>query len=202
MSDDKTAPQPNPTPSLPMPRILTGIIAVYMLAAFTAITYLLLKIWPQDVSQTASVPLLGLRLTFTPDRTLMVLAALSGALGAYVHLFASFADYAGNDSLKLSWAWWYVLRPFVGVALAEIVYLVFRGGLLTGAAATGINPYGIAAIAALTGLFSREATDKLHEVFETIFRTQQKVERRDPLPATGKGSEAPAVKTQAAAGGN
>jgi hypothetical protein len=31
-------------------------------------------------------------------------------------------------------------------------------------------------------LFSKQATDKLREVFETVFRTRQKVERKDALP--------------------
>jgi hypothetical protein len=74
------------------------------------------------------------------------------------------------------------------MALAEVVYLSLRGGLLsaTGNAAAGaISPYGVAAVTALTGLFSKQATDKLQETFETLFRTQQKVERKDALPFAG-----------------
>jgi hypothetical protein len=48
-----------------------------------------------------------------------------------------------------------------------------------------MNAYGIAAISALAGMFSKQATDKLREIFDTLFRTQQPVERADPLaPAT------------------
>jgi hypothetical protein len=61
----------------------------------------------------------------------MLIAVLAGALGAYVHLATSFADYAGNERLMASWGWWYLLRPFIGMALAEVVYLSLRGGLLS-----------------------------------------------------------------------
>jgi nitrogen regulatory protein PII len=50
-----------------------------------------------------------------------------------------------------------------------------------------LNPYGVAAFAALAGMFSRQATDKLREVFETVFTAQKPVPRSEPLkgkPAT------------------
>ncbi len=43
------------------------------------------------------------------------------------------------------------------------------------------NPYGIAGFSALAGMFSRQATDKLREVFETLFTAQKPVKRDDPL---------------------
>jgi hypothetical protein len=36
--------------------------------------------------------------------------------------------------------------------------------------AQDINPYGIAALSGLVGMFSKQATDKLGEVFATLFR--------------------------------
>jgi hypothetical protein len=88
------------------------------------------------------------------------------------------------------------------VSAATLHRNVARGLLsATGDAATGaISPYGVSAVTALTGLFSKQATDKLQEMFETLFRTQQKVERKDALPANGtpadgtKSSAAPAGK--------
>jgi hypothetical protein len=69
--------------------------------------------------------------------------------------------------------WWYVLRIPIGVALAFIVYFAIRGGLLSASAlsVSDINPFGLAALAALVGLFSKQATDKLEETFKTMFRT-------------------------------
>jgi hypothetical protein len=43
------------------------------------------------------------------------------------------------------------------------------------------NPFGIMAIACLTGLFSKQATDKLQEVFESMFNIREANKRSDPL---------------------
>lgn len=46
-----------------------------------------------------------------------------------------------------------------------------------------LNPYGMMAIACLVGLFSKEASEKLEEVFKTLFNVKEKVQYKDPLPA-------------------
>lgn len=124
-------------------------------------------------------------LVFQPplETRLILLVLLVGAIGSYVHAASSFVDYLGNRTMVSSWIWWYLLRPFIGMMLALIFYFVFRGGFITGGINTGgesaanfINPFGIAAMAALVGMFSKVATDKLNEVFVTLFR-----------PASGQG---------------
>jgi hypothetical protein len=176
----------NVHPGSPVPRPLQFLVAGYVVAMFVMILYFLIKLWPLPDATDQTSFLWG-DISLPADVRLILIAALGGALGAYVHLATSFADYAGNEQLTTNWAWWYLLRPFIGMSLAEIVYVAIRGGLLTsGSATTGaISPYGVAAITALTGLFSKQATDKLREVFETLFRTEQKVERKDPLRTTG-----------------
>jgi hypothetical protein len=109
-----------------------------------------------------------------PEHCYLFMVIVGGALGSYIHATTSFTDYVGNRKLVSSWNWWYVLRPFIGVVLALIFYFVVRAGFLTGGG--DINPYGVIALAALAGMFSKQATDKLEEVFTTIFR-----------PAPGKG---------------
>jgi hypothetical protein len=60
------------------------------------------------------------------------------------------------------------------------VYLVLRAGLLPGAANSGQpDPYGIAAISALVGLFSAQTAEKLKTVFETLFT--KAVTRSQPI---------------------
>jgi hypothetical protein len=44
-----------------------------------------------------------------------------------------------------------------------------------------VNPYGVAALGALGGWFSKTTTDKLQEVFETLFKTDADKERTDKL---------------------
>ena len=44
-----------------------------------------------------------------------------------------------------------------------------------------VSPYGVVAFGALAGWFSKQATDKLAEVFENLFRTEKTGETRDKL---------------------
>jgi hypothetical protein len=172
-------------PGQPMGKFAQLLIAAYLLAIFVWIAYFLVKLWPPGASDAPQpADFLWGRVTLPLEIRLLMIAAITGALGACVHLGTSFTDFAGNERLASSWIWWYLFRPFIGMALAEIVYLAIRGGFFNAAAGTPdvINPYGVAAVTALTGLFSKQATDKLREVFETVFRIEQKVERKDPLP--------------------
>jgi hypothetical protein len=113
----------------------------------------------------------------TLEVRLLFVVMLAAALGSFVHASTSFVSYVGNKKLGQSWVWWYLLRPFIGMALALIFYFVFRGGFITAgvnnagdAAASFINPFGVAALAGLVGMFSKVAADKLDEVFTTLFR--------------------------------
>lgn len=120
--------------------------------------------------------LFGKKFQPTLEVRLLLLVLLAGAIGSYIHASSSFVDYLGNRTLISSWVWWYLLRPFIGMMLALLFYFVFRGGFITAgvnsggeAAASFINPFGIAALAGLVGMFSKVASDKLNEVFLTLF---------------------------------
>lgn len=171
------------------------LLGIYFLALATISFYLLVATWPVSDAKAAagfadfsffvwgpfSVP---------SDQRLFLTVIASGVLGSLIHSITSFADYVGNRSLDRSWIWWLVLRAPVGVALALLFYLVLRGGLIVPSMPNGsgetdtthlLNPYGIAAISALAGMFSKQATDKLREIFDTLFRTREPVNRADPL---------------------
>ncbi len=142
------------------------------------------------------------RTTF--DERLLLLVIIGGMLGAFVHGATSLADYIGNNSFSKSWTWFYLLRPAIGMALALVFYFVIRGGFLTtSGGAKDINPYGIAALAGLVGMFSKQATDKLSEVFGTLFRSapgEGDEKRGDPL-APRAGSAIQLDPASVAAGG-
>jgi uncharacterized membrane protein len=107
------------------------------------------------------------------DKDLFLLVILAGALGSAAHGATSFASYIGNSKFNPAWAWWYVLRPFIGIVIAVIIYFVLRAGFLTmGGEENKISPYGVVAFAALAGMFSKNATDKLSELFDTLFKTK------------------------------
>ncbi|HET6977116.1 MAG TPA: hypothetical protein VFI24_12385 [Pyrinomonadaceae bacterium] len=108
----------------------------------------------------------------TFDERLLLLVIVVGMLGAFVHGATSLADYLGNNAFNKSWTWFYLLRPAIGMSLALVFYFAIRGGFLsTTGGAKDINPYGIAALAGMVGMFSKQATDKLSEVFGTLFRS-------------------------------
>lgn len=113
---------------------------------------------------------------------ILLMVILMGALGGFAHLASSLSMYIGNRGLRRSWIVYYLLAPLQGAALAPIIYLLFTSALTSqaGGASTGanLNLTGIYAFAALTGLFSKQAIEKLAEVFATFFT---KVTAKDPL---------------------
>lgn len=46
-----------------------------------------------------------------------------------------------------------------------------------------MNPFGFVAVACLVVLFSKQATNKLDELFRTMFRTDKERELKDKLDA-------------------
>jgi magnesium-transporting ATPase (P-type) len=104
------------------------------------------------------------------ENRMVILVILGGIIGSLIHAATSFSNFVGEQKLDKSWIWWYVLRPIIGMAVALVFYLVFRGGLLTNTNIESLNVYGIMTLAALAGLFSERATLKLKEIFETLFK--------------------------------
>jgi hypothetical protein len=186
----------------PVQRNGTIVLGIYFFALAAVIFYFLVVTWPvQDTDVKAATAFKSFSILswgpFSPesDIRLFLTVIAAGAIGSLIHTLTSFGDYVGNRSLSTSWVWWFILRTPVGVALALLFYLVLRGGLIfpslpNGSSGSGdttrlLNPYGIAAISALAGMFSKQATDKLGEIFNTLFRTREPVDRADPLvPAT------------------
>ncbi|MBV9286945.1 MAG: hypothetical protein JO288_03840 [Hyphomicrobiales bacterium] len=173
----------------------TNILGLYFILLTALTFYVLVATWPvvdphgPELFQGGRV--FRLEWTGSADLRLFVTVAAAGALGSLVHCLTSFADYVGNRSLKQSWVWYLILRTPIGMAPAVLIYMVLRGGLIAplaesagGRAATVLNPYGLAAIAGMAGMFSKQATDKLSELFDSLFRTSKPVTRADPLNPT------------------
>ena len=116
----------------------------------------------------------------TREVQLLLLVIFAGALGSYLHAIMSLADFIGNRTLTASWFWWYVTRPFLGMAMALVFYSVLRGGFVAGSPADAnvVNPFGVLAIGALVGMFADKAAQKLGEVFDVVFKSSD--------PRTGK----------------
>jgi hypothetical protein len=118
----------------------------------------------------------------TVDQRLFLIVVLSGAIGSFIHSATSFASYVGSREYVGSWTWWYLLRIPIGSLLAISFYCVFRGGFLgAGADTVNVNPYGTAAMASLAGMFSKQAIDKLKEIFDNLFKTDKTDKRKDKM---------------------
>jgi hypothetical protein len=196
---DQTAVAKNPPSKSSGARLSPGDrnrLGIYFTCLTVLTFYILIATWPAidpNLPIRLNQPwILGFHLKATADERLFITVAAAGALGSLIHTITSFADYVGNRELTQSWVWYLVLRTPMGIALALLFCIVLRAGLIAPApslpedfAATHplslLNPYGFAAIGALAGMFSRQATDKLREVFDTLFKVSQPVDRADPL---------------------
>lgn len=130
--------------------------------------------------ETASL-LFGL-VDVTVDKStgLLLVVIVMGALGGFIHAATSFASYAGNRTLRVSWMWWFLLRIPLGATLALGFYFVLRAGFVgVQESSQDINSYGAAAFAFLTGAFSKQAIDKLEQLFNTLASTTADDERSD-----------------------
>jgi hypothetical protein len=137
--------------------------------------------WRQASEAEASMKPKGL------DVLLMVI--LFGALGGCLHLASSLTMYIGNRDFKRSWIAYYLMAPLQGAALAPLIFLLLRSAILSPQAAgdTGaLNLTAIYAFSGLTGLFAKQAIERLAAVFVAMFT---KIDARDQTkPAAGAGT--------------
>ena len=187
------------------------VIGFALVIAGVALVAALIELWPAIHPADAGRPgaatehevgfLFGLfTIQLTADTALLVLVLVAGSIGAFIHAATSFGDFVGNRTFVASWGWWYALRIFVGATLALLLYFAVRGGFLSGSSSTtDVNEYGVAALAGLAGLFSKQATDKLREVFTTMFRVSEQggdAQRKDSLNAPAITAAMPSPGTQ------
>jgi hypothetical protein len=167
-----------------------NLLGTYMIVVASALAYALAALWPivhgtDKKEWVQKVLFLGREYPMANETRLTLIVMVTGALGSFVHAATSFGTYVGNQRLYSTWTWWYVLRPFIGMGLALVFYFVIFGGMLSaGAGADAVNPFGIAAVAGMVGMFAKQATDKLNETFSTLFKTNPERgdgEREDKL---------------------
>jgi hypothetical protein len=173
------------------------LLGVLLLVVGFVLLYMITTLWPAVAAARSNkdgqVTWFWMTFKLIPDATMMLFVALVSALGSYIHVTVSFSTFAGNRELGRSWLWWYLLRAFVGSSLGVIFYFALRGGFLTGSSTSSdLNVYGIGALAGLVGLFSKQATDKLREIFETAFKTGKGF--GDDVRADGLGNPEPTLQ--------
>jgi hypothetical protein len=144
-----------------------SVLAMYTVWAF----------WPSEAGEAGKIALkkevdfFWLQSEVSRETLFFVTVAVAGALGGMVHVLRSLVWYAGNRLLKWRWVPFYVMRPVLGAAMATLLYFLVRAGFFSpSSSTTEASPYGFAALAALSGLFSDHAAEKLRTVASELFQ--------------------------------
>ena len=108
------------------------------------------------------------------SRDVVIMVILLGALGGFIHLASSLTMFVGNRDLKQSWTVYYLLTPIQGAAIAPLIYLLLKSAVLSPQVQEGddtgnLNLTAIYAMSGLSGLFAKQAIEKLADVFATLF---------------------------------
>lgn len=106
------------------------------------------------------------------------LALLAGILGGAARSLSSLVMYRASRRLFKSWTLWYFGQPVMGGMFAVIGLALLKAGLIGNSAVETLSPAGVVAFSALIGLFIDEFTNKMSELFKTLFATKTP-------PATG-----------------
>lgn len=158
----------------PFPKWKINLLGSSYIILIILLGLLVYYLWPEyEGEENTYVPVskfLWTSISLSLEHRIILLVLITGAIGSFVHSAGSFSNFVGENKLHKNWTWWYILRPFIGMAVAFVIYLVFRGGLLTDTNAEGLNLYGILSLSALSGMFSDRATLKLKEIFDSMFQ--------------------------------
>lgn len=113
---------------------------------------------------------------------LILLSLLFGVIGSTVHALSSLINYVGTTRYNHNWFLWYLGRPVIGGIIALIFYVIIRGGILSVNAQPGdLNYFGIAAISVIAGLLATEGTQKIRDIFSTLFGTTANREKGEEI---------------------
>jgi hypothetical protein len=156
----------------------TMLLVAFLLLVFVFLIGLLFSLWP-DARRNDAARVFGLLpVTIEYEARLSLLVIFAGALGAYVHVATSAADFIGNRRLMRQWVYWYILRLPIGATLAFLLYLIIRD---PSEQPRPSLPYKVVGTAALAGMFSKQAMNKLRELFDTLFKSSTEGKLKDAL---------------------
>lgn len=128
----------------------------------------------------AALSVVGLLLTLrTPfDMTLRgpLICMLSAAIGSSIATVMGYLKHASErKDFDPAYSAWYVGRPITGALLGLLFYFLLRGGLIALAPSSSaeFDDFGLAGLGGLIGLFSKNALEKLREVFGVLFKVEE-----------------------------
>jgi len=153
--------------------------------------YVLFVLWPNGVANAQGVVsdvehvFLNFKFKLSSEVRLILLVMVVGLIGSYIQAVVSFVNFTGNRTIVKSWIWYYTLRPFIGAFLSLIFYYLLRGGMLSvNSSIQDINEYGLLAVAGMVGLCSKQALEKLFDVFKELFKKSEPDKDKDKNDST------------------
>ncbi|MGD2086420.1 MAG: hypothetical protein PVH61_09585 [Candidatus Aminicenantes bacterium] len=154
------------------------ILGFFLLIIPVILVFFIIDFWPVKDTANANAwsdtsMILGLHLAYHLRMLLLVL--LAGGLGSYIHVATSFSYHIAKRDFEPRWYWWYWMRIPIGAILALVAIMITSGNLFV--APTGNNdsiPITTIGIAALIGLFSRHAVEKIRDILDVVFNTREK----------------------------
>ena len=121
-----------------------------------------------------------LRVLANPEFQYLLVAFLAAGIGSSIATIYAYLRHASTlQDFDPAFIPWYFLRPILGSLLGLVFYWLIRGGILvilpaeqSNTASLELDLNGLAGVSALVGLFSRQAIQKLREIFHVLFVTQ------------------------------
>jgi hypothetical protein len=175
-----------------------GVITVAeLLLLLGALVPLMSTATALDQGKPAVISYLGWHGTATKPLVFIIVSLVGGAFGGTLHAIASLTAHVADKDFGKEWTMWYLANPFVGAALAVAFLFVLQAGLGGQASPSAGGLYGIAAVATLVGLFSRQALDKLRDIFNVAFARAQPTGAGGASATSATAEEAPAETASA-----
>ncbi|WP_405064978.1 hypothetical protein OG558_23800 [Kribbella sp. NBC_01510] len=198
----RTSRDGEPAPNAPRRAWALGVITVAeLLLLLGALVPLIGATNALERSKATDVSYLWWSGAPTQPMVFVMVSAVGGALGGALHGIASLTSHVCDRSFDAVWTMWYLANPVVGASLATAFLFVLQGGLGGQVATSAGGLYGVAAVATLSGLFSRHALAKLKDIFDIAVGAKEAVERdrgqqtrgstavrSDPPPASAPGN--------------
>ena len=168
VADEKGKKEPPAAGAFPAP--VTVVAGAWLLAiAALSVTGLAILIAAPDWLEKLLGP------TRNTDVEDLLVTAMAGAVGGSVSTLLAFLKHASEEkNFELAYLPWYIARPLLGLLLGLITFFLVKGGLLATLpeiAGKDFNNLGLAGLGSLVGMFSKNAVEKLREVFHTLFST-------------------------------
>ena len=165
----------------------TSFVAVALLFILGLyIAAFLLVMAPPDTASGSAI----LSVLVKPDFQYMLVAFLAAGIGSSIATIYAYLRHASTlQDFDPAYIPWYFLRPVLGSLLGLVFYWLIRGSIIAilpaeqpNASSPDLDLNALAGVSALVGLFSRQAIQKLREIFHVLFVTQGNI----PTPVRRK----------------